>query len=85
MAEAAMPEVAIKVKVPANRKVTVDIPADIPEGEEVSIVVRPVTRLVHGRERILAVLNRIAAEPHGPEPTKEELDSEIQDQRDSWE
>jgi len=83
--ETAMGEMAIKTTVPANHRITITVPDDLDEGDEVEVVVRPLNGHSTGRrDRILAALSRIAAAQHGPEPTKEELDREIQAQRDSW-
>jgi hypothetical protein len=80
-----MPEVAHRIKVPANRKITIEVPADVPEGEEIEVVVRSLNGHANQRDRIVAVLSRIAAESAEPEPTKEELDSRVRAERESWE
>lgn len=82
-----MPEIVVKGTV-ADHKVTVDVPSDWPEGAEVEAVVRPLEpdteRDAHNR-KLIAYLESLRDQPGRKEPTKEEIDRYIQEERDSWE
>jgi hypothetical protein len=83
----AMSKVIVKGTVARGHRVTVDVPSDWPEGSEVEAVVRSVesdSERVNRNRRLVAFLRSLQNRPGREEPTREELDKRIQEERDSW-
>lgn len=81
-----MPDFALKTKVPANHRITISVPADVPVGEEVEVVVRrksvsetPEQR-VKALEGIFEEIDRLEF----PRRTDAEIEADLAEERASW-
>jgi hypothetical protein len=79
-------ELRVKATVSRDHKLSADVPEAVPVGEcEVVLLVPARPGPANQRDRILAAFKRAAEARTGPEPSREELDQQIQQERDSWE
>lgn len=81
-----MPEIAVKARVPANHRITIDVPADVPVGEEVEVLVRR-QEVSETAEQRVGSLQKIFDEIDKldfPRRTDEKIDADIAEERAGW-
>jgi len=82
-----MPEITLKAKVSKDHKLTAKVPPEVPAGEFEVVVHIPESDA--GREKrnreLLEFLESLAKQPGRVSRSKEDIDQQIEEERNSWE
>lgn len=78
-----MAEITLKGRITVDHKLTAEVPEEVPAGE-VDIVVRLPRTVTSDNRRMIEFLEELQRQPGRRNRSKEDIDRQIEEERNSW-